>query len=411
MEQTKVNFISELLSDPKLQVHQKERIFFLIKEELDKIEDSETYIITELDNIKKAIGMLDEVAVEDVKEIDSMDVNFQSNISNALPHYIDPSNTAKFLVEYNQNPVLKTTTHEIDSDQMNTLLVHLGLDIYDFRIHLQAIQSEYKKLQDKYIKEWVKKKPVYTINDKLSSKIYYYLFDGGNGWSEQRIRNSWDSDYLKTWAELNPGKCPNPGKSLGYDPYVFDTQNRLAEYGVNNFLQLVLYFKKQVTIRHDNNLRDLVELWSRKFEDTVEIDFTRVSTSIEFFTDVEKLEQVFRRIVEMCLDAGGGIKPKIRLMLTEMPDQRRVVFSIVHLNSVFKKTFGSLFRRSGYGEKFTNIIQNQVNGLCNWQMIAEFETADRIHNKYIEVELWPFTRKAKGLEKCEGVCFNLIYFR
>ena len=60
------------------------------------------------------------------------------------PTYINPANIAEFLRDYNQNEILKTTCHEIDSNELKNIKNFCETESYDFVKHRELVQSEYK---------------------------------------------------------------------------------------------------------------------------------------------------------------------------------------------------------------------------------------------------------------------------
>ena len=102
-----------------------------------------------------------------------------------------------------------------------------------------------------------------------------------------------------------------------------------------------------------------------------------------------------------------GGKPKIKISLEEIEvndTETQIHFKIHHINSKFKKTIR--WTKSRYGEQFTGIINNQINGLCDLELIADFD-----NNKYASLLIWPKIANYKMLDSFEGVLYNLIFYR
>jgi len=309
-----------------------------------------------------------------------------------LPDYIDPHNVAEFLLKFNQNPILKTISHLIDSDDLSNLNNSLKIPVYNYHKHLEGIKKEYKELSDDYYNKLVK---------GLHAKIYAYI-NGGKGWSVDDIKINWTSDLLKEWCDKNPNKCPNPEiEDLKEFPFYFPAINLKDGIIINNFNDVVLHFKKEITIRHDNNLSNLCKIWSFEFIDKVNFNYDKIRTNIEFFTDVEKLRQAFVRIIRMCISESKDIKPEITLELMESNNE--ILFSIRHLNSKFNKSILSFDR---YGTEFSNLISNQINGLCDLILDADFG-----NNEYYHKSIWPKNTGNVEIQPCDGVCFILKFYR
>ena len=141
MTKSKVDFIVDLLENGKINSSQKEKLFALTANEIRNFSETELEILKEIKIIKNKIGLSEEPLFEPE----------YSPVPASLPNYIDPRNTSKFLLEYNQNIFLKSTTHTIDSNLLTAIKKLLGVEEYDFKKHQAAIQSSYntlKKLTD-----------------------------------------------------------------------------------------------------------------------------------------------------------------------------------------------------------------------------------------------------------------------
>ena len=51
----------------------------------------------------------------------------------SLPKYIDPYHLYKFLFEYNQNPILRSTCHDVDSEELKKINEYCNSESYDFK--------------------------------------------------------------------------------------------------------------------------------------------------------------------------------------------------------------------------------------------------------------------------------------
>lgn len=385
MAKSKVDFIVDLLENEKISSSQKEKLFALTANEIKNFGETELEILKEIEIIKEKIGLSEEKK----KEPDI------TSVPSSLPNYINPSNTSYFLMEFNQNIFLKSTTHIIDTNMMQSIIEHLGIPEYDFDKHLTAIKKEFAKLSNKYYGK---------IPLGLSSKIYRYL-NGNKTWSENEIKLSWASNELKEWADRHPGKCPNPGTDLGTEAFLFDRIKLNNGAYLKDFNDLVLFFKKQVTIRNDNSLKDLCNTWSFEFREKANIDWGVMPANIEFFTDVEKLHQAFRTLINMCLEANPNEKIQIELGLLQTFDKdqgSKIIFTVKHKNSTFTKNIYATLNR--YGSSFTGLIKNQINGMCDFRLRADFGDGE-----YGLLSLWPKVQEPEMIEKFEGVQYELIF--
>jgi hypothetical protein len=382
---SKIEFISDLLKDKNIGISEKEKLFSLIAKELQNYDDNDVLLFSEIKRIKQHIGLYPNESSEGDKRIESA-------INNDLPEFINPKGNAIFLKEYNQNVILKSTTHNIDSNLLQSINEYLKTDHYDFNLHLTAIHNEFQNLTNKYFGK---------TSRGLVPKIKAYLITSKE-WSEDKLTLSWGSDDLKHWAESHPGQCPNPDQDISYDGFSFERKKLKNGIYLTNMCDLVLFFKKQVTIRLDNNLYDLCKEWSFNYRDKVDFNFDKLSKNIEFFTDTEKLKQIFKHIIFLCIAVDTSSKPQIELSLSESNDSSMIIFSILHKNSIFGKTPDNTLNR--YGNTFTGLINNQINGLCNFGVRANFG-----NDKYAYLTLWPRTRNYDDIEKIEGVQYELIF--
>lgn len=390
MSKSKIDFISDLLASKKLDSNMKQRLFELTASEIRNMQFSDSHLLQEIELIKKKIG-LQEKQTKKVQEL----------IPNStLPDYKDPRELSDFLLAYNQNIILKSTTHNIDSNLLISLNEFLKITEYNFNKHQNAIKTEFSKLSS-----------TYSISKNLWMKISAYI-NGTGLWSENKIGMSWSSNYLNHWANLHPGQCPNPERDLGYDPFIFERVKLKNGAFLKDFRDLTLFFKKQVTIRSDNNIYDLCREWNFQFKDKVffKLDPDNIPKNIEFYTDIEKLQQAYKLIIDICIEESEKNmegRPEIQISLKETKNESGetiIVFSIWHKNSKFNKTVDATINR--YGKTFSGLILNQINGLCDWQLIADFG-----NNEFACVNIWPKQNEFQKLKEVKGVQFDLIFYR
>ncbi|RZJ87458.1 MAG: hypothetical protein EOO20_16025 [Chryseobacterium sp.] len=386
-QNTKIDFISDLLKAKKITALEKERIFNLIAKEFENFGKQDSAIIAEIEAIKSRLGYPME---EENISIDEPAMV----VTNNLPIYLNPEGNAKFLMELNQNPILKSITHNVDSNLLIDINEVLGTEEYDFNKHIGEIKIRYKRLSHEFKGKTSK---------GLAEKTYAYIF-GNAAWSEDKIRMSWSSPTLLKWAIENPNQCPNATKDVKTEPFTFSRILIKSGEHLKTMRDLVRHYKKQISIRSENSLKDLCEGWNIEFEGKANINLTGVKENIEFFTDVEKLNQAYRKLIELCIEADVGSIPEIELSLIEEHslEMTKVIFSIWHKNSVFKKSKGFTIER--YGQTFTGLINNQLNGLCNWNLEADFGGDD-----YAKLSIWPHVKTSETIEKFQGVRHNLIF--
>lgn len=406
MAKDKYDFISEILENKKLTPIQREKVFMLSALELkkDKLEGLELEErIIKIENILK-IAPQTNVEQEFVNKSTTLESD-PSKISSSTKKYINPSNLSKFLEDYNKDHILKTTCHEIDDNELANILEIIGEETYNFEKHYEAIIKAFTKLENKY---FVEPKVKALIRGYLTGNNFYN--NPIKGWSTNTIKINWNCTELREWAQKNPGIPPNPDKILRRQfntlGFRFDEIPRL---GINSFLNLVIHFKKLFHIRDDNSLKSIIqEINSTKnLNEKIEFEISDelFRSNIEFFTDVDKLKQAYNIIIEIILEIVENknlTKPIIKVSLIEENDS--IFFSVHHLNSVFAKTAQNLINR--IGQKHANLINNQINGMCDLYVKADFGFGN-----FAEINLWDSEkeRKVTEIDSFKGVEHILVF--
>src|SRR5690606_39711799 len=133
MAKNKYDFIKELLEDKRIKQNQRERILELalkeislegtLEERVQKIEEilfkkEGELLLTEesvfSENIEK---LLTDEEIESILAVKNR-TDTGTNEENVLPRYLNPSHLYNFLFQYNQNKILRTTCHDIDSNEL-----------------------------------------------------------------------------------------------------------------------------------------------------------------------------------------------------------------------------------------------------------------------------------------------------
>lgn len=408
MAKDKYDFIQELLQNTKITTAQKERVLSLTKEEIKK----DSLLEKKLD---ERVRKLELKIVEQFSNEESVPNKSwtESKVESKLPIHIPSKNLWQFLHDYNQDSILKTTCHEIDSNELENILKFCNTEKYNFQEHKTKIQDQYKN-------EFYQNK-AYFVDHKIKNLILSYLtgktHSGDlNGWTDEKIKYSWESDELKIWCDKNAELVPCPNDGLAnrqtndglelQKPFKVNLikQNQQIRY----FSQLVLYFKHLFHIRSDNSLRDIIENLNKieNFDSKIAfvIEENYFPKNLEFFTNVEKLVQAYRILINLIIEVSNKNsldKPKVALKLKEMSDG--VEFSIHHVNSIFQKTIQNTIDRKG--STFNNLIKNQINGMCEFFLKASFG-----NNNFAQINIWDGEEsKSKPLEEFEGVEYILKF--
>lgn len=388
----KYDFISDLLEKEKLDSSQKERVIKLIVNELKLDGVNQIEIEERIKQIEQKLSTQN-LFVQQEKSIND------SSTQPDLPEYIDPTQLSKFLRVYNQDSMLKYTCHEIDKDGLITINHSCETETFSLAKYQEQITHLFK---DRFKQ--------YSIPKNIWALINGYL-NGGKEWSSDKIKVNWRSPELLEWSKNNIGVVPNPDNgmvmqtnNIGFDFSPF--RSKIFETTIGSFSQLVIHFKNLFHIRADNSLKRLIENVNTVNDWNNQIDFTvaKFRDNIEFFTDVDKLLQAYKKIIAIILKVSETYnlgKPKVELLLNEVDNA--VLFSIHHKNSKYKKTIKNTMARTG--QKHTELIKNQVNGLCDLYIQADFENGE-----FARINLWNGEeREAEMIDKFKGVEYQLIF--
>jgi hypothetical protein len=416
MAKTKYDFIKELLEDKKINQNHRERILELaskeislegtLEERVQKIEDllfkkegklklTEESIFSK--NLKK---MLNDGEIENNLAAKNL-FDTGPNEENLLPRYLNPCHLYNFLFQYNQNKILRTTCHDIDSNELESILEFCKTETYEFKEHLKNIHDAYSNHERTHFAPY-----------QVKALIRGYLTGKDNkdnpikGWSSKNIKINWNSDELFKWADQNIETPPNLNEDIAgmkeIELLEFSQINSaITATHVQNFTQLVLHYKNLFHIK--SGLQSLNEIikrvnsernWIEKAD--IEFDEDRFINNLEHFTDVEKLVQAYNKIMDLVIDQHNLTeKPKVKLSYYQ--ENHKVTFSIHHLNGVYNKTIENTIER--LGQTYTALIKNQINGLCNFHLKADFGK-----HQFAEINLWNGkNRESKHIQAFQGV--------
>jgi len=393
-------FIADLLNNKKLGTSHKKKLLMLANKEIHKGTVISPFIVEQLKKMDIELNskpdalttIPNEIASENTKEI---------NIEKLK--YRHPKNLTIFLTELNRNPILKSTTHSIDANLLAMLKDIMKTDNYDYFRHIRLIKEEYNRMQANYR---------YIIPIGTSGKLNeFYLFTK-DGWSEDNIKIGWSSPEIARWCKLNAHKCPNPNDDLGYTGYELDEIITTSEgKKMGTFLDVINLFKNQIECRDSSFLEKLLDNENNTKFSNLNISIDKVTEGIQFYTDVEKTIQAYNNIIRLCRDEHLKINSTLQYMQIEVGLERKtegkdrlIVLSIFDKGAVFNKDVQSLFDR--YGNTFAGIIFNQINGLCDLELIADFRGGETA-----KVSVWPRRENYQKLNsKNGGVRFNLIFY-
>ena len=440
MSKNKYNFAYELLSSSRVTPEQKKRILELIAQERN-----EDIVLLEnrIGNLekKKAAAIVEEIKIAGKKEE-------KVEVENALPkNYINPfggKSLSKFLLAYNQDPLLKYTCHEVsnsftiddkDYNFIDYIKEIAKTDVYTVRVHQQLLQKRFEELLYEVDKSGNKrtneKKKKYFISNNIETLILVYL-TGKNSegekkeWSSDNIEMNWANKELLDWSDKNLNCVPHPNNTLKEKQKVFfklkkTFTSKLNSKNIRDFSDLVIHFKNLFHIRSGNSLKDLLEYRNKtKWGKNIDFIFSNFRTDIELFTDVDKLLQIYDKILhisteELIKTDRYALKEneKHKIILSFYEDREQVYFVIHHIHPhypFYGKSSNNAIERIGVSQ--TNLI-NKINGIANLYIQADFNE----EKKSYEINLWdgewkdqkyvPKEREKKEVAQINGVKYIL----
>lgn len=337
----------------------------------------------------------DKLLARDCVALKDKEKNTNSSNSSLSPHegekiqetpkrvyYIPPYHLHFFLYKLNQDHILKYICHEIDTvetiDEINELC---GTKTYSFKKHSQLISKALDSLLNDF-----KRQNIYLDYKFICMLKAYILGNDNKGWSSLNIKTSWNSNDILKWSTENEGKIPSPGKNIAIKqknngfrlktPF-FSNINGIR---IGCFKELVIYFKSLFHIKNDNSLRKIIEFTNRKIEG-VNVIFAenKFNDRIDLLTDVDKLIQAYKSILNICKDVNKDELLNIEVSFYEIGES--VFFTIWDTDHCYKKTVKSASER--IGESHQRLIKNQINGLCNLYIEADFGCQE-----YAKIGLW-----------------------
>jgi hypothetical protein len=278
----------------------------------------------------------------------------------------------KYLLSYNQDPILKSTCHLIDSNELEKINNYCNTDTYDYDKHIAKILEAFSKTNLLFAPTYIKA----LIRGYLTGKNYKR--DVAVSWSKDNIKYSWSDNDIKNWTRQNVGIPPNPdvglSNKLDNNGYEFISPIKINEDYLQSFSDLVIHFKKMFHVREDNSLfsilikRNISRNWNKEVDFLIEK--TSVPENIEFFTDIDKLMQSYDDIIQIIILKAieKKVRPLVQIKLYEKGNS--IFFSIHDLNSIYSKSIKSANNRL-IGDQYEKIV-SKLNGICNIYLQANF---------------------------------------
>lgn len=283
--------------------------------------------------------------------------------------YISPNELCTFLYKFNQDEILKYTCHEIDTEEtIEEINKNCNTEKYDFEQHSKLIIRRVNTLFEEQ----------QLRNGRFRGLLKAYLGISHKPWSTLDVPIWWNHEELIKWSKENEGIILSPGRNIAKKQKKngYRLQKPIKSYltgeRIDTFSKLVIYFKSLFHIRHDNSLRNILSYQNKEHGiNGINISFSEknFNDNIELLTDVDKLVQAYRGILRICKKANEDNEINIELSFYESGD--KVFFIIFDKGHCYKKTLKNAIER--IGESQTNLIKNQINGLCNLYIEADFD--------------------------------------
>lgn len=388
-----LQFVSDILSNDKLTPIDKQRIIELAKRDVQAFSLKAETLNDKVIKVEEKIELIEERI--GIKANNIVPPNNISSTKDNLPIYLNPKDLKDFLLDYNQDPILKYTCHEIDdTDRLQNILTICKTEKYIFEVHLKRIHIAFKALTYKYQGK---------ILNNIISLISTYIgsYNVNENWSENNIEMKWTSLELKNWASENVSKVPNPSDDFQNEKFRFNTIELNNGNSISTFSELVIYFKNLFHFKIGNTFKSILEgaifinFSTNKFNITFDDNF---SENIELFTYSETLIQAFIKIIKLKFHKDEYNILNAKLYFSYDIDNLKE-FKIVILNS---KKFGRDYNSFRYGDDFTNLINKQINGLCDLYIKAYFD--DMKSNGIINIwngkplDFKPINEEIEGVE-------------
>jgi len=356
--QSKIDFIQDLLQSQLLDTKHKEKLIKFASDEIRKLEGDHTSVKNDVEVIKKKLREISDAIDGKVDTIKPSDTTKQDSKKQQLRKsktVHNPQELVNLLSRFRKNgSALKYSVHSWD----------LGLEYKDYKSFIKQLHTEYSEIS------WDLKK----LSENLQAKCYGFLKNkeiGKSGWGYDRIKAGWSSPELANWCYENPGRnpfeCPlkfsNPDKDINF----------------SNFGDVINHFKNEIEVREEGNqLRKLIiEELKRASLLSPLSEFNRpILQNLEsktFYTDVQWFRSAIALIFKETKKRRDELEECKDITIEALEDNESVVLKIVHHNSFSE---GSSIK---VNNKLTSIggdfdsIKSKLMNLCDWSIENKFK--------------------------------------
>ena len=376
MNENKYTLAQELLKSYRLTPEQKERVLALIarerNEDITRLEER----IKELEAGTSVTPAPTSVTEEETPPTSNRAGKIKQGLKDQKSYrgtmsYKSIDQLPKFLATLNRGAFTKYLTHKIDSSDYEFLKEALG-GSYTHQAHLEQIKKDFEKLTNEDFRN--------ALNPNIYAKIKSYIYGGGEGWSEEHIQMNWSHPELLAWVQAHPNHPVAPDEDLHMEGFSFEQEGQ-----IESFSDLITTFKDQIHIRTQNSIKKLFQNLNRSYK--FAINYDAIDEGLDFYTDVEKLLQMFRICFNWIRDSK---EEKKQVFISTAVNETDVYIVISHINT----TYGQSRNFLRYGSSSINLMK-LANGLCDIRVKTYF-TGDTY-------EYWPIWSKGMCL-KGDKVC-------
>ena len=161
-------------------------------------------------------------------------------------------------------------------------------------------------------------------------------------------------------------------------------------------------------------LRELIQsVDTEQYSDNkINISFSdeKFKNNIELFTNVEKLVQAYKRIIEICRSCHKDDEI-LNIELSFFEDENYIYLCIHDINSIYGKSLDAATKR--IGEQHKKLIKNQINGLCDLFIEADFDNQESariaLWNENSGPQSEDLNIEVSRMEHCQGVKYILRF--
>jgi hypothetical protein len=356
MSKSKIDFISDLLANKKLDSSMKQKLFELTANEIKNIQGQDYRIWDEINKLK----------VEFEKEIKNKNGMF---LSSELVH--NPIKTAECLSLFKQGERLKWITHVYPNREG---------DVFNYnKITTNAFQ-EFEEIKPFLPRKVAALIVTFLTRPKPTKSKIFYLKDSYETWRSKKVTE---------WCKNHPGMHPD------------------TDFEINK--TIITPFKKSVEVRDGADLIEaikhiLVKNYPQQTISNLNIDFSGIKRSTRFFTGVDQLmtgiSSLFSPIIKR-KDISNRVNVSSKIM--EYDGRYVNVLEIKHLNSNCMMEYrpGILLN----GDMLT--AKKEFISICDWSITANFS-----NGTYCVQLLDCTSSKTDQLvsEKIEGFTHRLIFY-